>query len=262
MPDPDESRPPAEADPGQRYLIEPDLLWVESVTERLLGPLGEHLGPSPARGPSALPAVPRPPTPRQPAPEQGPPRWSGPRAPEPPAAGVDPLDPRISLDRIAAESAAEPAPAPPAVPARPAPARPAPPASSRTLITGSGSRPGPEDYLTRPAGPEGPGPGIPSSPPLPPPVAAPVRATARHAGAAAQRRAERVTKESLRIALDSDDPALVDTVLRLTRELAVSQAQRAQLEAWLAVILEETADVYPGAALLRTLLRSAEPSTR
>jgi hypothetical protein len=45
--------------------------------------------------------------------------------------------------------------------------------------------------------------------------------------------------------------------------LAISHAQRGQLEAWLSVILDETAEVFPGAALLRTLLRTgAEPSAR
>jgi hypothetical protein len=70
-------------------------------------------------------------------------------------------------------------------------------------------------------------------------------------------------EDAFRVALATGDSAVIDLILRLTRELAISHAQRGQLEAWLSVILDETAEVFPGAALLRTLLRTgAEPSAR
>lgn len=322
MPDHDEARPPVDPDPEQRYLIEPDLLWVESVTERLLGPLVEHLGTAPAsRGPSSVPAPAR----RVPAPEQGPPRWSGPRLPDtgaPPGpvgaeqaaqprdpatgvatggTGVDPLDPRISLEHIraAAPGSRGSQPAGGAVIEPDAPSDqplPAPPSSSWGVAAGTGRRLAPEEYLTRPTGPEGTDPGLlRGSPPLaaPEPTSTGVapgsysgpgpaftpgpgpaftppapRGTGggppagRH-GSTVVRRTERVMEDAFRVALATGDSAVIDLILRLTRELAISHAQRGQLEAWLSVILDETAEVFPGAALLRTLLRTgAEPSAR
>jgi hypothetical protein len=240
----EEESPAAGGRERVRTVIEPDLLWVESVTERLLGPhaglnaqLEQEIAADRARHSPVRP------------PEHG--ADSGPvstgSAPPPPLRlPVDPTSPFIRVD-----------PTSPFTRVSVTPAAPAP----------TGTDPAPADVLLGlvppPAGqPSAPGPAAAGPPPAPPASDAeqtgpPSVRRARHA-APAPGRGDELLREALRLALHSNDPAVVATVARLVGDLSESQAQRRRLEGWLDLVLDEVGEQLPGAPLLRSALGSGD----